>query len=82
MVATIIAMVLCFVLGAYTGVKSVQIGLKYQVQLSKGEMPELKPIENIVNKVQEVKAQQESKKEVKKLNNVTSEMLNDIFGGD
>ena len=82
MVITMVAMVLCFVLGAYTGVKSLQMGLKYQMQMVKGETPELKPVANVIEKHQEIKERQEIKHEAKKLNNVTNEMLNDIFGGD
>jgi len=79
---TMVAMVLCFALGAYIGVKSLQMGLKYQMQMTKGETPELKPIVDVIEKHQEIKERQEIKHESKKLNNVTNEMLNDIFGGD
>ena len=77
-----VSMALCFAIGAYTGVKSLQMGLKYQMQMVKGEMPELKPIADVIEKHQEIKERQEIKHEVKKMNNVTNEMLNDIFGGD
>ena len=70
----IIAMLLSFGLGAYTATKTLQMGLKYKMDIEEGIKPELNPIEKIVERERE-------RKEVEKVNNLTQEMLNDIMGG-
>ena len=65
-------MLLSFGLGAFTATKTLQVGLKYQMDIQEGKKPELNPIEKFVERERE-------RKEVEKVNNVTSEMLNDIM---
>ena len=81
-ITVMVSMVLAFILGAYTGVKSLQMGLKYQMQMAEGKKPELKPIADAVERHQEHKERNEVIQESKKLNNITDEMLKDIFGGE
>ena len=68
----ILAMLLSFITGAYTATKTLQMGLKYKMEMAEGTKPELNPIEKFVERERE-------RKEVEKVNNVTSEMLNDIM---
>lgn len=82
MVTVIVSMTLAFILGAYTGVKALQMGLKYQIQMSEGKTPELKPVSDAIERHQEVKAQNEVIQQATKINNVTSEMIQDLFGGE
>lgn len=71
-VLIIIGMLLSFVLGAYTATKTLQMGLKYKMDIEEGIKPELNPIEKIVERERE-------RKEVEKINNETAEMLSDIL---
>ena len=68
----ILSMLLSFALGAYTATKTLQMGLKFKMQVEEGTKPELNPIEKIVEKERE-------RKEVDKINNETAEMLRDII---
>ncbi len=72
-VLVVIAMALSFSLGAYTGVKSIQMGLRYQMQIAKGVEPVLSPVKDVFERM-------DAEREVKKVNNVTSEMISDLFG--
>lgn len=65
-------MLLSFTLGAYTATKTLQMGLKYKMDMDEGIKPELNPIEKIVERERE-------RKEIEKVNNQTAEMLNDIL---
>lgn len=67
-----IGMLLSFALGAFVATKTLQLGLKYQIQINKEEAPELNVFERI-DKERERKA-------VESINNVTSEMFADIMG--
>ena len=71
-VLIILGMLLSFALGAYTATKTLQMGLKYKMDMEEGIKPELNPIEKIVDKERE-------RKEIEKVNNQTAEMLNDIL---
>lgn len=66
-------MLLSFGLGAFVSTKTLQLGLKYQMQVTKEEKPELNVFERI--------DRERERKEVEKVNNLTSEMLSDIMGG-
>jgi hypothetical protein len=72
-ITVILGMGLAFALGAYTGIKAVQMGLKYQMDIKDGIKPVLNPIRDAVER-------HEDKKEVKEYNNTTSEMIRDIWG--
>ena len=67
----ILSMLLSFGLGAFTATKTIQMGLKYQIEMKEGVKPELNPIERF--------AERQEKKEIEKVNNLTEEMLNDIM---
>jgi predicted secreted protein len=69
----ILAMLLSFGLGAFVATKTLQLGLKYQVLINKEVAPELNVFERI--------DRERERKEVEKVNNLTSEMLSDIMGG-
>lgn len=71
-VLIIIGMLLSFALGAYTATKTLQMGLKYKMDMDEGIKPELNPIEKIVERERE-------RKEIEKVNNQTAEMLSDIL---
>lgn len=71
-VLIILGMLLSFALGAYTATKTLQMGLKYKMDMEEGIKPELNPIEKIVERERE-------RKEIEKVNNQTAEMLNDIL---
>lgn len=77
MIITIIAIICSFALGSFVGVKCIQLGLKYQIQVTKGIEPELQPLKPIVRHIETVKQE----KEIKKYNNTTAEMINDILNG-
>jgi len=68
-VLVVIAMAISFALGAYVATKTMQLGLKYQMQIEKGVEPELNPIEQIVKR-----------QEQKKVENNTDEMISEIWG--
>ena len=68
----VLSMLLSFGLGAFVATKTLQLGLKYQVLISKEETPELNVFERI--------DRERERKEVEKVNNLTSEMLSDIMG--
>ena len=71
-VVIILGMLLSFSIGAYTGIKSVQMGLKFQVQIEKNIEPVMdKPVKEFFNA-----------KSAKKAANNTNEMISDILGGD
>ena len=70
----ILAMLLSFITGAYTATKTLQMGLKYKMEIAEGTKPELNPIEKIIIRERE-------QAEIKKVNNLTEEMLSDIMGG-
>lgn len=68
----LLAVLAAFALGAFTGAKCIQLGLKYQMQIEKGVQPELKPLEPIMQRY-----------EAKKQNNVTNEFISEVlFGGE
>ena len=67
----ILAMLLSFITGAYTATKTLQMGLKYKMEMAEGVKPELNPIERFTER--------QEKKEIEKVNNHTEEMLNDIM---
>lgn len=73
-ISIIIAMLLSFITGAYTATKTLQMGLKYKMDIAEGTKPELNPIEKIVMRERE-------RAEVEKVNNLTQEMITDIMGG-
>ena len=66
-------MLLSFGLGAFVATKTLQLGLKYQIQVTKEEKPEL----NIFDRMDK----ERERKELEKVNNLTQEMLSDIMGG-
>lgn len=68
-------MVSSFALGAFVATKTLQLGLKYHMQMDKGIAPELKPLRDIID-------DSSVRHEAKKTNNLTSEMLSDILGGE
>jgi len=68
-VLVVVAMAISFALGAYVATKTLQLGLKYQMQIEKGVEPELNPIEQIVKR-----------QEQKKVENNTDEMISEIWG--
>ena len=70
----IIGMLASFSLGAYSATKTLQMGLKYKMQVEEGTKPELNPIEKIVNS-------ERDRKEVDKYNSELKEMFSDIMGG-
>ena len=67
-----IGMLLSFALGAFVATKTLQLGLKYQMLINKEVVPELNVFERI--------DKERERKEVEKINNLTSEMLSDIMG--
>lgn len=70
-VLVIVSMLLSFALGAFTATKTLQMGLKYKMDIDDGIKPTLNPIERMIEREQ-------AKKEIEKSNEV-SEMLNDIM---
>jgi hypothetical protein len=69
----ILAMLLSFGLGAFVATKTLQLGLKYQIQVEKKEPPEL----NVFDRMDK----ERERKEIEKVNNLTQDMLSDILGG-
>jgi len=69
-----LAVIISFALGAFIGVKSVQLGLKYQMQIQKGVEPTLSPIRDVIDDIT-------STQNAKQANNETAEMIGDILGG-
>ena len=69
----VLSMLLSFGLGAFVATKTLQLGLKYQIQVTKEEKPEL----NIFDRMDK----ERERKELEKVNNLTQEMLSDIMGG-
>ena len=69
----LVAVLLAFALGAFTGAKCIQLGLKYQMQVSKGVEPKLEPIKPIVEAVQ-------TARENRMTNTIYDELMNG--GGD
>ena len=70
-VLVIVSMLTAFALGAFTATKTLQMGLKYKMDIDDGIKPTLNPIERMIEREQ-------AKKEIEKSNEV-SEMLNDIM---
>jgi len=68
----ILAMLLSFAIGAFVATKTLQLGLKYNMQINKEVVPELNIFERI--------DRERERKEVEKVNNLTQEMLTDIMG--
>ena len=66
-------MLLSFGLGAFVATKTLQLGLKYQIQVEKKEPPEL----NVFDRMDK----ERERKEIEKVNNLTQDMLSDILGG-
>ena len=67
-----LGMIFAFVIGAYTGIKAVQMGLKFKTQVEKGMAPKMdKPVKEFFEK-----------KEEQKISNNTQEMISDILGGE
>lgn len=70
----IIGLLLAFVTGFFTAIKSVQIGLKWQMQTKEGKEPELKsPIQPIVEAVQQ--------RQVDKVNQYSQDTLKEWING-
>jgi len=65
-------MLLSFAIGAFVATKTLQLGLKYNMQINKEVVPELNIFERI--------DRERERKEVEKVNNLTQEMLTDIMG--
>ena len=61
-------MLLSFAIGAFVATKTLQLGLKYNMQINKEVVPELNIFERI--------DRERERKEVEKVNNLTQEMLN------
>ena len=72
-VLIILAMLLSFGLGAFVATKTLQLGLKYQIQVENKEPPELNVFERM--------DKERERKELEKVNNLTQDMLSDILGG-
>jgi len=70
----IIGMLASFSLGAYSATKTLQMGLKYKMQVEEGTKTELNTIEKIVNS-------ESDRKELDKYNSELKEMFSDIMGG-
>lgn len=74
-IAVIVGIIASYALGAYTGVKCVQMGLKYQMDIKDGIKPVLNPIREAVER-------HEDKQAANDYNNVTNEMISDLLGGE
>lgn len=71
-IAIILGLLISFSIGAYTGVKAVQMGLKFQMQIERKIEPQMdKPVKEFFQA-----------KEEKKVVNKTQEMISDILGGE
>lgn len=66
----LLAVLVAFALGAFTGAKCIQLGLKYQMQISKGVEPKLEPIKPIVEAYQ-----------THKENKITATMYDELMNG-
>ncbi len=68
-VAIVLGMLIAFITGAYTGIKAVQMGLKFKVQIEKNVEPKMdEPVKEFFDR----------KAEEKVVNN-TSVMISDIL---
>lgn len=72
---TTIGMIVSFALGAIVGIKAVQLGLKYQMQIKEDIMPEFSPIKDTVQEFA-------SNKATKQEDNQVTEMISDLLGDD
>ena len=71
-VAIILGMLIAFTLGAYTGIKAVQMGLKFKYQIEKKTEPKMdEPVKQFFDR-----------KEEKKAVSVSTQMISDIMGDD
>lgn len=65
----VFGMLIAFGTGAYTGIKAIHIGLKFQTQITKGIEPKMStPVKDFFDRKEEEKAV-----------NKTNEMIADIF---
>lgn len=71
-IAIVLGMLVSFSIGAYVGIKAVQMGLKFQSQMEKKIEPKMdKPVKEFFER-----------KEEKRVVNKTTEMISDILGSD
>lgn len=70
-----LSLLLAFIAGFFVAIKSVQLGLKWQIQTAEKKEPELKsPIQPIVDTIQQNKAD--------KANNNAQELVNEWLYGE
>lgn len=79
-ILTLLATLVAFALGAFVSAKCIQLGLKYQVQISKGTEPKLEPMRPIVDAVNNHKEEVSIRRENEVIKSVYDELMNG--GGD